>query len=310
MSNNTYKLSDIYNEELYEEYIDSDDNFIKLLKHAVSYRPASYIRDLVNNTIESFNCNMKYSTDYKIYNIFLTTSNIVYHRKPIKGYVYCAVNESFPELIKVGATASYPTKRMKELSNTSVPSSFELEYFIRVDDCYLAEKIIHYYLSQKYNKTKEFFKCSPNKAQKYFAACGIISTLNFDKECNNTINKSYYEDWIDYEEREVPYYKLNQNIEQLIRIYGLYSVWNMIINILDDNTSNIEDIIVNFIEYNNYNHPLYELYKNINKLIEIHDEISIIMCCREIFDYNKCRIDENMYVLNDKISHYNIAIEH
>ena len=50
------------------------------------------------------------------------------------GYVYILTNPSMPGLVKVGKTTTTPNQRMSELHSTGVPTPFELEFSISVND--------------------------------------------------------------------------------------------------------------------------------------------------------------------------------
>ena len=81
------------------------------------------------------------------------------------GYVYILTNPSMPGLVKVGKTTITPNKRMGELHSTGVPTPFELECSISVNDCHEAELLAHQALNSfRVAKNREFFKVSPKKA--------------------------------------------------------------------------------------------------------------------------------------------------
>lgn len=75
------------------------------------------------------------------------------------GYVYIMSNPAFPGWNKVGHTYRPPFRRANELSKTSVPTPFEVEYAKFFWDCPEAEKQIHFSLQKKYLdvQRKEFF---------------------------------------------------------------------------------------------------------------------------------------------------------
>ena len=81
------------------------------------------------------------------------------------GYVYILTNPSMPGLVKVGKTTITPNKRMGELHSTGVPTPFQLECSISVNDCHEAELLAHQALNSfRVAKNREFFKVSPKKA--------------------------------------------------------------------------------------------------------------------------------------------------
>lgn len=83
-----------------------------------------------------------------------------------KGYVYILINISMPGLIKVGKSTRSPEIRASELSQASgVPQSFQIVYQTLVDNCDLAEKEVHKFLSPfRENSNREFFRIPLNRA--------------------------------------------------------------------------------------------------------------------------------------------------
>ncbi|MGD9579121.1 MAG: GIY-YIG nuclease family protein [Syntrophorhabdus sp.] len=76
-----------------------------------------------------------------------------------KGFVYVLRNRSFPHLLKIGMTERSPEERAKQLSNTSVPTPYQVAYEIEVDDCAAAERNIHAELSEyRFTQDREFFE--------------------------------------------------------------------------------------------------------------------------------------------------------
>lgn len=79
------------------------------------------------------------------------------------GYVYAAWNPCFEELVKIGATMKdNPFERIKQLSGTSVPKSFELIACVPCADPFVLEKRVHSHFKsvriQKQGRNTEFFK--------------------------------------------------------------------------------------------------------------------------------------------------------
>lgn len=81
------------------------------------------------------------------------------------GYVYCIINDLFPELCKIGMTYRTSHERNDELSkNTSIPQDFTLIYDIKVKNPQKYEKIIHNKLKDiRYNKKKNFLNVLQNQ---------------------------------------------------------------------------------------------------------------------------------------------------
>lgn len=83
----------------------------------------------------------------------------------MKGFVYIAVNESLPNLVKIGYSDRHPDHRMQELSNTSIPHPFECAYSAIVDDPYRLEQLLHRELDEyRVTPDREYFKLSPANA--------------------------------------------------------------------------------------------------------------------------------------------------
>ena len=89
------------------------------------------------------------------------------------GYLYCLSNESHPHLVKIGMTAhnKTPHQRAKELSGTSVPTPFRVEFAKRVRHPYRLEQELHRLLQargMRVNHRKEHFRMTPYEALQYF----------------------------------------------------------------------------------------------------------------------------------------------
>lgn len=87
--------------------------------------------------------------------------------RTVKQYLYILSNPSMPGLIKIGKTKTHPNQRMTELHSTGVPTPFDLEFSVEIDNCDTCEKIAHNAL-QKYrlSENREFFKISVANALK------------------------------------------------------------------------------------------------------------------------------------------------
>jgi hypothetical protein len=80
------------------------------------------------------------------------------YTKSNPGYVYILSNPDLSGLLKIGMTSKIPEVRAKELSGTTgVSSKYQIEYYGRVEDRFLAEKAAHNRLENFHHK-KEFFK--------------------------------------------------------------------------------------------------------------------------------------------------------
>lgn len=99
-----------------------------------------------------------------------------------EGYVYVISNVgSFgPNIFKIGATkGSDPEKRVKDLSDASVPFQFAVHAFIKTDNTYELESQIHRFLRDKevnrINHKKEFFACTLDEIK------DIVKKLGYTK---------------------------------------------------------------------------------------------------------------------------------
>lgn len=75
-----------------------------------------------------------------------------------KGFVYALSNPSFPDLLKIGFSASDPTIRADKLYSTGVPTKFDVAYYCLVQDAKYIEQKVHAMLSSRRNNDgREFF---------------------------------------------------------------------------------------------------------------------------------------------------------
>lgn len=73
--------------------------------------------------------------------------------------VYCLVNQSMPNCVKIGFTKKCVNARIKALSQTSVPVPFECVYAFRCNHGKAIEEILHTALGE-YRIGGEFFRVS------------------------------------------------------------------------------------------------------------------------------------------------------
>ena len=77
----------------------------------------------------------------------------------MKGWIYFAINESLPKLIKIGFSDRHPEFRMNELSNTSVPTPFTYAYGALCENAEKIERQMHRELSDyRISVDREFFR--------------------------------------------------------------------------------------------------------------------------------------------------------
>ena len=98
--------------------------------------------------------------------------NATPHAKTKFGYVYAAWNPCFEGLMKIGATMKdTPFERLKQLSGTSVPKSFELVACIPSLNPFALEKKAHAFFKDKRirkdGRLTEFFKIDKETASDY-----------------------------------------------------------------------------------------------------------------------------------------------
>lgn len=88
----------------------------------------------------------------------------------MSGYVYCLSNQSFKQNIyKIGLSKNEPKKRCKQLFTTGVPTKFEVEMCIKVENCDEVEKEIHEKFSKyRVNPKREFFEIDIKLIEKEF----------------------------------------------------------------------------------------------------------------------------------------------
>lgn len=79
--------------------------------------------------------------------------------------IYLLVNESMPDLIKIGMTDERLEERVKELSRqTGVPLPFEVYFACEVENMREVERSLHdAFLDHRINPKKEFFRLSPER---------------------------------------------------------------------------------------------------------------------------------------------------
>jgi hypothetical protein len=91
----------------------------------------------------------------------------------LKGYVYILTNPSFREdWVKIGKSKRLPEIRGRELYNTAVPLPFEIYATLKTEKYNQAEKLIHRSIDRisdlRINKSREFFKITPEEAYEIF----------------------------------------------------------------------------------------------------------------------------------------------
>ena len=93
-------------------------------------------------------------------------------REQEEGYCYAATNPCLPGLVKIGFTKKVPSRRIKQLSGTSVPEPFELIAQVACKDARKTEREIHRHFKEQAFK-KEFFRVPEAEVVAHFAQLAI-----------------------------------------------------------------------------------------------------------------------------------------
>lgn len=81
------------------------------------------------------------------------------------GYVYILINHSMPGLLKIGRTARDSRARVRELSNTSLPTPYSVAFEVFSDACEDLEQRAHAQLEDfRVARNREFFRYPLDKA--------------------------------------------------------------------------------------------------------------------------------------------------
>ena len=96
----------------------------------------------------------------------------------MKGWIYIFSNPVYKHnLIKIGKTAKDPSKRLKELQETGMPSPFVQEWVGLVEEYDFVETRVHEALdSYRWKSNREFFTCTV--AEAISAVKGIATILH------------------------------------------------------------------------------------------------------------------------------------
>ena len=114
------------------------------------------------------------------------------------GYVYVLMNQSMPNLVKIGKTQRTPEERAKELSSTTgVPTPFTVVYDNYFENCSHAEQHVHILLENKgyrVSKNREFFEMPIKDAIDV-----VMETKNYFGEFQKNNAEEYIEENKDIE---------------------------------------------------------------------------------------------------------------
>jgi hypothetical protein len=88
------------------------------------------------------------------------------------GHLYCLSNDTHSNMVKIGITTTKtPHQRAKELSGTSVPTPFRVEFAKYIRHPYQREQELHRLLQERgmrINHKREHFRMTPYEALQYF----------------------------------------------------------------------------------------------------------------------------------------------
>jgi hypothetical protein len=98
------------------------------------------------------------------------------------GFVYCMSNVCMPGIYKIGFTRSSPHQRAEQLSSsTSVPSPFEVEWYVESDEADYLEKALHEsFKGKRVSVNREFFKECPITIFNVMDRCYLSEWLSPD----------------------------------------------------------------------------------------------------------------------------------
>jgi len=165
----------------------------------------------------------------------------------MKGWIYFAINESLPELIKIGFSDRHPEFRMSELSNTSVPTPFTYAYGALCENAEKIERQMHRELSDyRVSVDREFFRIDLQTAVKTFQQIAENENLEIlleEQEVENDDSQCTVKDTI----LEV---KAQINV-----VSKRFKEWKQRAR-LCDNESLYDDLVTLEVEFKNYSSTL------------------------------------------------------
>lgn len=98
-------------------------------------------------------------------------SSLAKYESSVEGQVYVIVNPNFPEWVKVGMAID-SEDRLNNYQTSSPFRDYVLNYKWNVSDRRAAESESHTELHKLYERRSEWFKCTPEQAQKVVS--GIV----------------------------------------------------------------------------------------------------------------------------------------
>lgn len=114
------------------------------------------------------------------------------------GFIYIMSNPSFSDanLLKIGRTDRHPEERAKELSGTSTPLPFVVEFFSPCTDSVLAESVLHGWLHRhRASPNREFFRIEPDHAISLAVrACQHAEMMSLNAAMSNAFKEAEKEE--------------------------------------------------------------------------------------------------------------------
>lgn len=110
------------------------------------------------------------------------------------GFVYVMENEIMPNVYKIGYTDRSPKQRADDLSNTSIPTPYEVVAYWEVENPMAHEKQLHNLLSDKrVAANREFFKLNDDDLLKIYS---YICDYSYSQTLNYPLDIIVHGEWI------------------------------------------------------------------------------------------------------------------
>jgi len=195
----------------------------------------------------------------------------------MKGWIYFAINESLPELIKIGFSDRHPEFRMNELSNTSVPTPFIYAYGALCENAEKIERQMHRELSNyRISVDREFFRIDLQTA---------VDTLRQITE-NENLKILLEEQEVQYDDSKYTMKDTISEIEAQINVVSKkFKAWKERSR-LSGNESLYDDLVTLEVEFKNYSSNLTK-----KELIEQFTRV-VNMTQSHSWDQKKCEISK------------------
>jgi len=195
----------------------------------------------------------------------------------MKGWIYFAINESLPELIKIGFSDRHPEFRMNELSNTSVPTPFIYAYGALCENAEKIERQMHRELSNyRISVDREFFRIDLQTA---------VDTLRQITE-NENLKILLEEQEVQYDDSKYTMKDTISEIEAQINVVSKkFKAWKERSR-LSGNESLYDDLVTLEVQFKNYSSNLTK-----KELIEQFTRV-VNMTQSHSWDQKKCEISK------------------